>query len=101
MNTYTLMVLGMTISKLKSYFFRQPPTDDDDDDIVGHASFSDAESDDDDDGLDDVMRDFYEESDHSTEWLNLTDDEKRARLDAELDEYMQEGRKQLLDQIRC
>lgn len=49
---------------------------------------------------DEIMKDFYEESEQTEEWMSLTDKEKLDKLDADLDEYMKEGRKKMLDQIR-
>jgi len=41
---------------------------------------------------DEIMNDFYEESEQSEEWMRLTDKEKLDKLDADLDEYMKQGR---------
>jgi hypothetical protein len=67
--------------------------DDDDDGLVGHASFSDnEEEEEEDEEVDDPMRDFYEETTLSPEWLALSEEEKRERLDKELDEYMSKSK---------
>jgi hypothetical protein len=66
---------------------------DDDDELVGHASFSDSEEEDEEDDLPDgPMRDFYEETTLSPEWITLSEEEKRARLDKDLDEYMSKSK---------
>ena len=41
---------------------------------------------------DEIMNDFYEESEQPEEWTRLTDKEKLDKLDADLDEYMKQGR---------
>jgi hypothetical protein len=38
------------------------------------------------------MRDFYEETTLSPEWLALSEEEKREHLDKELDEYMSKSK---------
>ena len=68
-----------------------------DDGFVGHASFSDDEDDDnaslsDEEDEDEPMRDFYEETTLSPRWLGLSEEEKRERLDKELDEYMSKSK---------
>ena len=60
-----------------------------DDDIVGHASYSDSGTDSETDEPDDnYMRDFYDETTLTPEWLALSNDEKKKRLDKDIDEYM-------------
>ena len=50
---------------------------------------------------DDITRDFYDESEkRPDEWTSLSDAEKREVLDRQLDAYMKEGRKKLLDTVR-
>jgi hypothetical protein len=50
---------------------------------------------------DDITRDFYDESEkRPEEWTSLSDAEKREVLDKDLDAYMKEGRKKLLDTVR-
>ena len=77
-------------------FKRYDPEILDDDGLVGHASFSDNEEDDveeeEEEEIDDPMRDFYEETTLSPEWLALSEEEKRERLDKELDEYMSKSK---------
>ena len=89
-------------------FRRYDPVILDDDGVVGHASFSDSDddsrttfSDSDDDSLSDSdddevlyepMRDFYEETTLSPRWLALSEEEKRERVDKELDEYMSKSK---------
>lgn len=68
-------------------FKRYEPAILDDDGLVGHASFSDNEEE-----VDGPMRDFYEETTLSPEWLALSEEEKRERLDKELDEYMSKSK---------
>ena len=68
-----------------------------DDDLVGHASFSDSdgdetEEDEDEDVPDGPMRDFYDETTLSPEWTAMSEEEKRERLDKELDEYMSKSK---------
>ena len=65
--------------------------DDNDDGLVGHASFSDNEEEEEEE-IDDPMRDFYDETTLSPEWLALSEEEKRERLDKELDEYMSKSK---------
>ena len=38
------------------------------------------------------MKDFYEETTLSHEWLTLNEEEKRERLDKELNEYMSKSK---------
>ena len=81
-------------------FGRHDPAILDDDSIVGHATFSDSDDDsrtsfsdsDDEEEIDDSMRDFYEETTLSPRWLALSEEEKRERLDKELDEYMSKSK---------
>jgi SepF-like predicted cell division protein (DUF552 family) len=39
------------------------------------------------DKLPDYMKDFYEETVLSPEWMSLTEEQKRVKLDADLDNY--------------
>ena len=49
------------------------------------------------------MKDFYEETTFSNEWLEKTDQEKREILDRDLDNYMNKISKirEELDNIKC
>jgi hypothetical protein len=47
--------------------------------------------------IDDDVIDFYNETTFTPEWLKLSDDEKRKKLDDDLDKYM--GRD--VSQIKC
>lgn len=47
--------------------------------------------------IDDDVIDFYNDTTFTPEWLKLSDDEKRKKLDDDLDKYM--GRD--VSQIKC
>ena len=106
---WSVIVIGIVNRYIK--FNRVVVYSPDDDDMVGHSSVSeteemendysdsDSEFDPDDeeteilmsfkgyDSLPDYMKDFYEETTISPEWMKLTDDQKKTKLDSDLDIY--------------
>ena len=50
---------------------------------------------------DGVMNDFYNETTFPPGWLKLSEDEKRKKLDDELDKYMGRDVIEQLSQIKC
>lgn len=79
-------------------YSKHPMSDSEDEDEV-----EEEEEDEDEEELEDFMKDFYEETTFSQEWLNKTDQEKREILDRELDVYMNKVKKirEELDNIKC
>ena len=115
---WSVIVIGIVNRYIK--FNRVVVYSPEDDDMVGHSSVSeteemendysdsDSEFDPDDeeteikaaeilmsfksyDSLPDYMKDFYEETTISPGWMKLTDEQKKTKLDSDLDTYRTKG----------
>ena len=84
-------------------YSKHPMSDSEDEDEDEDEDENENEDEDDEEELEDFMKDFYEETTFSQEWLNKTDQEKREILDRELDVYMNKVKKirEELDNIKC
>ena len=120
---YLTLIAGFII--LRIFFYKKAKNsdiDEDENEIIDHDYSSNSESEAETDAeyenrlicdatdsmrrapeepTDDITRDFYDESEkRPDEWTSLSDAEKREVLDRQLDAYMKEGRKKLLDTVR-
>ena len=115
---WSVIVIGIVNRYIK--FNRVVVYSPEDDDMVGHSSVSeteemendysdsDSEFDPDDeeteikaaeilmsfksyDSLPDYMKDFYDETTISPGWMKLTDEQKKTKLDSDLDTYRTKG----------
>jgi len=96
-------------SRFVSWIFSNIEKENDEDEIcyskhpMSDSEDEDEVEDEEEEELEDFMKDFYEETTFSQEWLNKTDQEKREILDRELDVYMNKVKKirEELDNIKC